>query len=120
GEGKNVRDWLHVDDHARALWLLLERGKRGETYNIGGEAERQNIEIVHLILKIMAKLKKTDHALLFSLIQYVKDRPGQDFRYAIDSNQIKRELDWAPFYNLEKGIEETIRWYLGRVMTPTW
>jgi dTDP-glucose 4,6-dehydratase len=112
GEGKNVRDWLHVDDHARALYLLLEKGKKGETYNIGGEAERKNIDIVHLILKIMANIENTDYGLLLSLIKNVKDRPGHDFRYAIDCSKIKRELGWSPAYTFEKGIEETIHWYL--------
>lgn len=112
GEGKNVRDWLHVDDHARALYLLLEKGRKGETYNIGGEAERRNIEIVHLIVKLTAKVEKTDYALLFSLIKNVKDRPGHDFRYAIDCSKIKQELGWSPTYTFEKGVEETVQWYL--------
>lgn len=111
GEGKNVRDWLYVDDHAEALYLLLEQGRRGETYNIGGEAEWRNIDIVHLILKKMAQIENVDHALLLSLIQYVKDRPGHDFRYAIDCSKIKNELGWRPSTPFEKGIEETIGWY---------
>lgn len=112
GEGKNVRDWLHVEDHARALWLILQKGKRGETYNIGGDAEKRNIDIVHTIIKTIARVQNTDHALLHSLVQYVKDRPGHDFRYAIDCSKIKRELGWQPSYSFEEGIEKTVRWYL--------
>lgn len=118
GEGKNVRDWLHVDDHARALLLLLEKGKKGDTYNIGGEAERRNIDIVHTILKTMAKIQNTDLARLQSLIQYVKDRPGHDFRYAIDCSKIKRELGWTPSYTFEEGIEKTVMWYLCAPASP--
>jgi dTDP-glucose 4,6-dehydratase len=104
GDGKNVRDWLHVEDHCQALVLALEKGKKGEVYNIGGGAERQNIEIVKLVLGLVGKPE--------SLIKYVTDRPGHDKRYAIDPSKIKRELGWSPAHTFEKGLEETVQWYL--------
>lgn len=104
GDGLNVRDWLHVRDHCRAIDVVLHRGKDGEVYNIGGNNERANIEIVKLILRELGKPE--------SLIVYVKDRPGHDRRYAIDSTKIQRELGWTPEYTFERGIKETIRWYL--------
>lgn len=112
GEGKNVRDWLYVDDHARALFLLLQQGRSGETYNIGGEQEWRNIDIVHLIIRLMAKLEDSDVEELKTLISHVKDRPGHDFRYAIDCSKIKRELGWKPSLGFEARMEETIQWYL--------
>jgi dTDP-glucose 4,6-dehydratase len=104
GDGGNVRDWLHVEDHCAALLLALERGRRGETYNIGGGAERPNLAIVRGIL---ARLGKPE-----SLIRYVKDRPGHDRRYAIDPTKAKRELGWEPAHGFERGLDETISWYL--------
>lgn len=104
GDGKNVRDWLHVYDHCTAIDLVLHKGKIGEVYNIGGNNEKENIEIVKLILKYLNKPE--------SLIAYVKDRLGHDRRYAIDSTKIKEELKWKPKYNFEKGIEQTLKWYL--------
>jgi len=104
GDGKNVRDWLHVEDHCSAIDLVLHKGKSGEVYNIGGNNEKQNIEIVRLILTYLNKPE--------SLIKYVKDRPGHDRRYAIDSQKIQNELGWKPKYTFEKGIEDTIKWYL--------
>jgi len=104
GDGKNVRDWLHVYDHCSAIDLVLHKGKIGEIYNIGGNNEKENIEIVKLILKY---LKKSE-----DLIEYVEDRLGHDRRYAIDSTKIQEELAWEPKYTFEVGIEETIEWYL--------
>jgi len=104
GDGKNVRDWLHVQDHCEAIDVVLHKGKLGDVYNIGGHNEKQNIEIVKLIL---ADLGKTE-----SLINYVKDRPGHDRRYAIDAGKIQRELGWVPKYTFEVGIKQTIKWYL--------
>lgn len=115
GEGKNVRDWLHVDDHARAIWMLLENGKKGETYNIGGESEWRNIDLVQLIIKEFSRLTNTPKVELESLVQFVKDRPGHDFRYAIDCSKIKSELGWTPEYTFEKGLDETINWYLNNL-----
>lgn len=104
GDGKNVRDWLYVEDHCSAIIKVLTEGKSGDVYNIGGNNEWYNIDIVKLILK---KLGKTD-----DMIQYVKDRPGHDRRYAIDSSKIANELGWKPAYDFETGITLTIDWYL--------
>ena len=104
GDGKNIRDWLHVYDHCTAIDLVLHEGKLGEVYNIGGNNEKQNIEIVKLIIK---ELNKDE-----SLIEFVDDRLGHDRRYAIDSTKIQEELGWKPKYTFETGIHETIQWYL--------
>ncbi len=104
GDGKNIRDWLHVYDHCTAINLVLHEGKLGEIYNIGGHNEKQNIEIVKLILSALNKD--------YSLIKFVNDRLGHDKRYAIDSNKIRTELGWKPKYTFETGIVETINWYL--------
>ena len=104
GDGKNIRDWLHVYDHCTAIDLVLHKGKLGEVYNIGGHNEKQNIEIVKLILKTLDKPE--------SLIKFVTDRLGHDRRYAIDSTKITEELGWKPKYTFETGIIETINWYL--------
>lgn len=104
GDGLQIRDWLHVRDHCAAIAAVLERGRTGEVYNIGGNNERANIEIVRLIL---AELGKPE-----SLITHVQDRPGHDRRYAIDNTKITTELGWAPAYTFEGGIGETIQWYL--------
>ncbi|MFA6917107.1 MAG: dTDP-glucose 4,6-dehydratase [Parachlamydiales bacterium] len=112
GKGHNVRDWLYVDDHAAALWLLLTSGRRGETYNIGGNAERRNMDIIHHILKLVAKMTDAPEDKLLQLITYVPDRPGHDYRYAIDSSKIHQELGWEPAHSFNKGLEETVAWYL--------
>lgn len=104
GDGKNVRDWLHVADHCTAIDLVFHEGKVGEVYNIGGNNEWKNIDIVKLVLKI---LKKPE-----SLISFVQDRLGHDRRYAIDSTKIRRELNWRPAYSFEVGIGETVQWYI--------
>ena len=104
GDGLNIRDWLHVYDHCTAIDLVLHKGKTGEVYNIGGNNEKTNIDIVKLILK---ELDKSE-----SLIKFVKDRLGHDRRYAIDSAKIQTELNWKPKYTFENGIIETINWYL--------
>jgi dTDP-glucose 4,6-dehydratase len=104
GDGKNVRDWLHVQDHCEAIDVVLHNGKLGDVYNIGGHNEKQNIEIVKLILRDLGKPE--------SLIKYVKDRPGHDRRYAINAGKIERELGWVPKYTFEIGIKQTIKWYL--------
>ena len=104
GEGKNVRDWLHVYDHCSGIDLVMRNGKAGEVYNIGGHNERHNIDVVKTILKELDKPE--------SLIKYVTDRKGHDLRYAIDPSKIEKELGWKPKYNFESGIKETIKWYL--------
>lgn len=104
GDGLNVRDWLYVEDHCQAIDLVLHKGKNGEVYNVGGNNERTNIEIVKTILKALGKPE--------SLIKYVTDRPGHDRRYAIDATKLREELGWSPKYNFDTGIEQTIKWYL--------
>ncbi|MCC2463796.1 dTDP-glucose 4,6-dehydratase [Bacillus mobilis] len=104
GDGLNIRDWLHVEDHCQAIDLVLHKGKNGEVYNVGGNNERTNIEIVKTILKALDKPE--------SLIKYVTDRPGHDRRYAIDATKLCEELGWSPKYNFDTGIEQTIKWYL--------
>ena len=101
--GLNVRDWLHVYDHCTAIDLIIHEGKIGEIYNIGGNNEKSNIDVVKIILKELGKSEK--------LIKYVNDRPGHDLRYAIDSTKIKTTLNWKPVYSFEKGILDTIKWY---------
>ncbi len=104
GDGKNVRDWIYVEDHCSAIWKVFNDGHSGEVYNVGGNCEKENIEIVKLIL---AKLGKDE-----SLITYVKDRPGHDKRYAIDNTKIKTDLNWQPQHKFEDAINKTIDWYL--------
>lgn len=104
GDGMQVRDWLHVNDHCTAIDTVLHKGKDGEVYNIGGNNEKTNIEIVKLIVKTLGKSEK--------LIKHVKDRPGHDRRYAIDNTKITNQLGWKPKYTFEEGIKETIQWYL--------
>jgi dTDP-glucose 4,6-dehydratase len=113
GQGNNVRDWLHVDDHARALRLVLNRGELGEVYNIGGLNERTNLEVVHTICDLLDELQPTSHVPHRSLIKFVTDRPGHDMRYAIDASKIQRQLGWKPQETFESGIRKTVEWYLG-------
>jgi len=113
GDGRNVRDWLFVGDHCSAIRRVLEAGAVGETYNVGGNAERENIEVVRAICALLdAKRPLGDGLARESLITYVKDRPGHDRRYAIDASKIERELGWAPTVTFEQGIEQTVDWYL--------
>lgn len=117
GAGLNVRDWLYVDDHAKALWLLLKHGRKGETYNIGGNEEWRNIDLIHEIIRIIADTQQVPRENLTSLISFVKDRPGHDLRYAIDCSKIKREIGWTPEHTFSQGLKETIAWYLEH---PEW
>lgn len=113
GDGKNVRDWLFVDDHVRALQLVFERGEPGETYNIGGDAERTNIDVVHTICSILDQLRpRADGRSYASQISYVTDRPGHDHRYAIDPSKVRDALGWVPSVTFEIGIQRTVSWYL--------
>ena len=113
GRGLNVRDWLFVDDHAQALTLVLERGRGGETYNIGGNAERRNIDVVGAICEAMDRLTPgRNHASHRELITFVPDRPGHDFRYAIDFGKLNTELGWSPKHSFEQGLFSTVKWYI--------
>ena len=113
GDGMNIRDWLFVGDHCAAIRKVLEAGRIGETYNVGGNAERTNITVVKTICALLdAKRPLPDGRKRESLITYVKDRPGHDRRYAIDASKLQRELGWQPSHTFEKGIEETVDWYL--------
>jgi dTDP-glucose 4,6-dehydratase len=111
GKGANIRDWLYVGDHAEALWLVLRHGKVGETYNIGGNSERSNLEVVQTICRLVDGIT-SKHFPTTELITYVEDRLGHDFRYAIDASKIKRELGWVPKETFESGLRKTVKWYL--------
>ncbi|MBX7194587.1 MAG: dTDP-glucose 4,6-dehydratase [Sandaracinaceae bacterium] len=112
GKGANVRDWLFVDDHADAIWTVLERGVNGETYNVGGHNERTNLEVVDTLCALVAKHTGVSTEELLALKTFVADRPGHDLRYAIDASKIERELGWAPAETFETGMDKTVRWYL--------
>ena len=112
GKGENVRDWLFVKDHAIAIDLVYHKGKIGETYNIGGNNEWQNIELIRMLCKIMDKRLGRSEGESAKLITYVKDRAGHDLRYAIDSSKIQKELGWKPTLQFEEGLEKTVDWYL--------
>lgn len=117
GDGRNVRDWLHVEDHVEAILTVAERGRLGETYNVGGNAERNNLEVVAAVLDAVALLTRRDRDELESLVKFVTDRPGHDRRYAIDATKIREELGWTPVQTFEAGIVETVHWYLEN---PEW
>ncbi len=112
GKGNQVRDWLYVDDHARALYKVVTEGQVGDTYNIGGHNEKENIEVVHTICELLDELSPLSHVPHASLITHVVDRPGHDLRYAIDASKIQRELGWTPQETFESGIRKTVEWYL--------
>ena len=111
GKGDQIRDWLFVEDHARALYKVVTEGKVGETYNIGGHNEKKNLEVVNTICDILDTLVPKDLAYA-EQITYVQDRPGHDRRYAIDSSKMQRELDWTPEETFETGLRKTVQWYL--------
>jgi dTDP-glucose 4,6-dehydratase len=112
GDGRHVRDWLFVKDHVEALWVVLTRGRLGETYNIGGHNEWANLALVELICDTFDELSPQSGGSSRKLITFVKDRPGHDRRYAIDASKIKNELGWVPAYTFDRGIRETVEWYL--------
>ncbi len=112
GDGKNIRDWLYVDDHSSAIWKIINNGRAGQTYNIGGDNEWENIELVKLLCKVFSEEVDEDLNLYESLITFVKDRPGHDKRYAVNCEKIKNELDWKPSTVFESGLRYTLRWYL--------
>ncbi|QNK08309.1 dTDP-glucose 4,6-dehydratase [Enterobacter sp. JUb54] len=120
GNGEQIRDWLYVEDHARALYKVATEGRNGETYNIGGHNERKNIDVVRTICDILDKVveqKPSNISQFADLITFVKDRPGHDLRYAIDAAKIERDLGWVPQETFESGIEKTVHWYLNNT---TW
>ena len=112
GKGENVRDWLFVDDHARAIDVIFHKGKLGETYNIGGFNEWKNIDLIKVMIKTVDRLLGREEGTSDKLITYVTDRAGHDLRYAIDSTKLKKELGWKPSLQFEEGIEKTVKWYL--------
>ena len=117
GDGGNIRDWLYVEDHADALLLVLEKGELGRSYNIGGENERTNLELVKTLCSILDRLRPYDGGSYADLITFVTDRPGHDARYAIDPSRIRDELGWRPSVTVEEGLERTVQWYLDN---PDW
>lgn len=113
GTGENIRDWLHVEDHCEAIEIVLEKGRIGETYNVGGRSERNNLFIVNKICEILDGIKpRSDGKSYREQITFVKDRPGHDFRYAIDCSKIERDLGWIPKHTFDEGLKSTIEWYL--------
>ena len=112
GEGENVRDWLYVVDHARAIDIIFHEGKIADTYNIGGFNEWRNIDLIKVIIKTVDRLLDNSEGTSEKLITYITDRKGHDLRYAIDSNKLKDELGWEPSLQFEEGIEKTVKWYL--------
>ncbi|MFL5432790.1 MAG: dTDP-glucose 4,6-dehydratase [Myxococcales bacterium] len=115
GDGRNVRDWLYVDDHVEAVWLVLTRSAPGARYNIGGRNEWRNLDLLDALLETLAAEKKRDLEDYRKLITFVKDRPGHDRRYAMDSSRIERDLGWAPRHDFAAGLRETVRWYLNNL-----
>jgi dTDP-glucose 4,6-dehydratase len=114
GDGLNIRDWLYVDDHARALVTVLEKGAVGETYNIGGRNERTNLHVARAICELLDRFEPSPHGPHSRLISFVPDRPGHDRRYAIDASKLERDLGWRAIENFESGLEKTVKWYLNR------
>lgn len=113
GNGKNIRDWLHVSDHCGAISLMLERAMPGECYNVGGNSKKNNLEVVAAIINVLdQEMPRSDGKSYSEQIHFVKDRPGHDLRYAIDASKIKKDLGWTPKFNFDQGIRETVLWYL--------
>ncbi len=113
GKGRNIRDWLYVTDHCKAVWRIMQSGRRGETYNIGGRCERANLDTVNMICDLLDDMQpRPDQRSRRELISFVKDRPGHDFRYAIDCSKLENELGWIPEESFESGLRKTIQWYL--------
>jgi len=112
GDGKNIRDWLYVEDHNSAVWTIMKNGKSGETYNIGGENEWENIKLLDILIEIVSSKAGLNSEDVRNTITYVKDRPGHDRRYAIDCSKLKRELGWKQSVSFEEGLNQTVKWYL--------
>lgn len=118
GDGQQIRDWLYVEDHCRAIWSVIQKGKLGEIYNVGGNNQPTNLEIVNQICRVLdMKFPESQHTPHFKLVQHVKDRPGHDRRYAMNIKKIKNDLDWEPAVSLEEGLQKTVTWYLNH---PEW
>lgn len=115
GDGRNIRDWLYVEDHNSAVWTVLQNGTVGESYNIGGENEWENIRLVNTLCEIFARETEADEAEIKGLITFVKDRPGHDRRYAIDCSKLKKELGWKQSVDFNQGLIKTVRWYLDNI-----
>ena len=111
GDGKNVRDWLYVDDHARALAIVLEHGRPGQTYNVGGRNERTNLQVVESVCDLLDDIESKRAGSRRNLISFVSDRPGHDRRYAIDASKLERELGWRAEESFDTGLEKTVRWF---------
>jgi dTDP-glucose 4,6-dehydratase len=112
GAGANIRDWLYVEDHCEAIWAIIERGKLGETYNIGGNSERRNLDVVHRLCRLIAEETGGTEQEFLDLITFVGDRPGHDYRYAIDATKLRDECGWTPKETFDSGLRKTVRWYL--------
>ncbi len=115
GKGDNIRDWLFVEDHAKAIDVIFHKGKVGETYNVGGDNEWRNIDLIKTVIKSVDEQLGREEGSSEKLITYVKDRAGHDYRYAIDASKLKKELNWKPSLQFEEGIEKTVRWYLDNI-----
>ncbi len=114
GDGQNIRDWLYVDDHCEAIRQVLDRGETGHTYNIGGNNQTTNLDIVNIICKLLDDLKPNDKGSYSNLITFVNDRPGHDFRYSLDTTKIEKKLNWFPSETFESGLRKTVKWYLSK------
>ncbi len=112
GTGKNVRDWLYVNDHVNAIWKIITKGKKGEVYDISGKEERTNIALIYQLIDILSKQTNVSKEKYLNLMEFVTDRLGHDYRYAIDSSKIQKKLQWQPTYSLQQGLEEAVKWYL--------
>ena len=112
GDGRNIRDWLYVEDHNSAVWAIMQGGPAGDCFNIGGENEWENIKLLQVLIETVARLTGKTVESLQSLITYVKDRPGHDRRYAINCDKLKQQLGWKQSVTFEQGLEKTVRWYL--------
>ena len=117
GDGLNVRDWLYVADHGTGIRAVLEGGRPGETYNIGGEAEKTNLEVVGILCALLEEARPRPQGRYQDLVTFVKDRPGHDRRYAMDARKIERELGWRPRESFESGMRKTVDWYVGQGVT---
>jgi dTDP-glucose 4,6-dehydratase len=112
GDGKNIRDWVYVEDHNNAVWTIMQKGRTGEKYNIGGENEWENIKLLNVLIDIVSQQAGLDPDKTRAAVTFVKDRPGHDRRYAIDCSKIKRELDWKQTVDFDEGLSKTAAWYL--------